>query len=77
MSIAQFLIDGNNITLATDGIPIAAYIVGYITKDLPKKFESCCNIFLVGDLDEGNEDLDYQELLWRVGSLIPSTNLIT
>lgn len=68
MSIAQFLIDGNNITLAADSIPTAAYIVGYITKDLPKKFESCCNIFLVGDLDEGNEDLDYQELLWLINT---------
>ena len=76
MSSAQFLIDGNNITLATDSIPIAVYIAGYITKDLSKKFESCCNIFLVGDLDKGNEDLDYQKLLWRVGSLIPCTDLI-
>lgn len=63
MSSAQFLIDGNNITLATDSIPIAVYRAGYITKDLSKKFESCCNIFLIGDLDKRNEDLDYRKLL--------------
>ena len=49
------------------------YIVGDIAKDLSKKLGSFLNNFLVGDLDE---DLDYQKLLSRNYSTIPSTDLI-
>lgn len=51
------------------------YIATYIAKDLLKKIISCYKFFLVGDLDEENEDLD-KKLLSRGGSAIPSTDLI-
>ena len=79
LSSAQFLSDGllyYSMTLTTDSRPIVVYVVIYIAKDLSKRLGSFCNIFLAGDLDEGNENLDYQKLISRNGPTIPSTGLI-
>ena len=39
---------------------VALHIAGYIARNLSKQFGSCCSISLVGDLDQGNEDLQEQ-----------------
>ena len=77
LSSEQHLINGQNIILTTDNRPIAMYIAGCIAKNILSKVGSCCNTLLVGDLGKGNEDLNYQKLLWRDGSAISSTDLIS
>ena len=59
LSCPQFLIDGD-ITFTTGSRHVALHIAGYIARNLSKQFGSCCSIYLVGDLDQGNEDLQEQ-----------------